>query len=377
MSTINRISIILGATLVLAFLAILFVELKIEHDLFKEWSEKSQQVKSFYWFTFVSHDGTPIELTHYGGPLKISHHPFVIYRNYPDQKTERFTINSRGFRGNEPLSQTTKKRIVLIGGSTAFGTGLDSDDETFGRQLETILDVEVINAAVIGHQSGQELVYLLTELVDLRPTLVIALDGHNDYSTAARKVWVAKKDISLVTATGFDQVDYYLKTLRELQNPSFVQRVSNLYRVLFPGITKRIADSPYANYLKNWMGIDRSDPKDHVDISSIAEVYANNVIKMKKMALAFQYNFLCVLQPDKSKAGEYRAFRDISKTYFNREHVEYLDLNEASEIKPEVFMDVQHLDASGNKLMAEIVSRKIIKEDLLSSTYPPQRDRLP
>ena len=49
-----------------------------------------------------------------------------------------------------------RKRIVLVGGSAAFGTGLNSDSETFAHQLEKELEsVEVINAAVIGHKSGQ------------------------------------------------------------------------------------------------------------------------------------------------------------------------------------------------------------------------------
>jgi len=43
------------------------------------------------------------------------------------------------------------------------------------------LDVEVINAAVVGHSSGQGLVSLVMELVDLQPDLVIALNGWNDY----------------------------------------------------------------------------------------------------------------------------------------------------------------------------------------------------
>ncbi|MBS0169536.1 MAG: hypothetical protein JSR62_04215 [Nitrospira sp.] len=67
-----------------------------------------------------------------------------------------------------------------MGGSTAFGTGLESDRESVASQLAQLLNVEVINAAVIGHGSGQELAYLLSELVNLQPDVVIALDGWND-----------------------------------------------------------------------------------------------------------------------------------------------------------------------------------------------------
>lgn len=76
------------------------------------------------------------------------------------------------FRGQETeLVHGPKKRIVLVGGSTAFVTGLDNDSETFSSQLENVLNVEVINGAVIEHSSGQELAFLLMNLVDLQPDL--------------------------------------------------------------------------------------------------------------------------------------------------------------------------------------------------------------
>ena len=98
---------------------------------------------------------------------------------------------------------------------------LQNDDETFGQHLEHLLNAEVINAAIVGHASGQELVYLLTELVDLQPDLVITLDGWNDY------------DLHPLTSkfggsNGFWQIEEQLKTLQLLTDGSFLTRVSNL-----------------------------------------------------------------------------------------------------------------------------------------------------
>jgi hypothetical protein len=50
---------------------------------------------------------------------------------------------------------SARKRIMLLGGSTAFGTGLNSDAERFGNRLGELLNVEVLNAAAIGYGSGQ------------------------------------------------------------------------------------------------------------------------------------------------------------------------------------------------------------------------------
>jgi hypothetical protein len=39
---------------------------------------------------------------------------------------------------------------------------------------------EVLNAGVVGFLSGQELAYIITDLVDLEPHLIVAFNGWND-----------------------------------------------------------------------------------------------------------------------------------------------------------------------------------------------------
>ena len=71
--------------------------------------------------------------------------------NLPDQSTQFFRIDHLGFRGREldPRDQD-RHRVVLVGGSAAFGTGLQSYAETLAVQLEQRLpDTEVVNAG--GH----------------------------------------------------------------------------------------------------------------------------------------------------------------------------------------------------------------------------------
>ena len=157
------------------------VEHVLEKDHANKWAELSKQFKPYYWWHFVTHDGRDLGYEH-KGPLQLALHPFAIYSNLPNQRSDYFSTDDHGFRGNgrdRPLD--THGRVVLIGGSTAFGTGLESDSETVASKLAKLLNAEVINAAVIGHGSGQELTYLLTDLVDTHPDLVIALDGWNDY----------------------------------------------------------------------------------------------------------------------------------------------------------------------------------------------------
>ena len=117
------------------------------------------------------------------GLLKLMLHPLVGTVNVPDQKTQFFTINHLGFRGRElDARERHRHRLILLGGSAAFGTGLESDGETLAVQLEQRLpDTEIVNAAVIGQRSGQELALLVSELVDLESDQVVTLDGWNDF----------------------------------------------------------------------------------------------------------------------------------------------------------------------------------------------------
>ena len=246
-----------------------------------------------------------------------------------------------------------KKRIIVVGGSTAFGTGLQNDDETFAHHLEHLLNAEVINAAVVGHASGQELVYLLTELVDLQPDLVITLDGWNDY------------DLHPLTSkfggsNGFGQIEEQLKTLKSVTDGSFLTRVSNLNWILFPNITKQL-ESLWVRFFR------REEQKSEPDLGMASAVYATNITKMQRLSEAFNYQFLCVLQPDRDRKQQYRTFRETAKMHLQQVGIVALDLNELDEpvIKAEWYMDPVHLDGAGHQTIAQIITNKIVADRLL------------
>lgn len=126
-----------------------------------------------------SHRGQKISTVK--GALKLSFAPFTIYKNLPSQQTSTFTINSRGFRAPESAEQDLRPKVIILGGSAAFGQGARSDEETISYSLEQLVTpFRVLNAGVVGFHSGQELTYLVTELIDYRPNFVIAYDGWND-----------------------------------------------------------------------------------------------------------------------------------------------------------------------------------------------------
>jgi lysophospholipase L1-like esterase len=107
----------------------------------------------------------------------------------PNLRTRFFRTNALGFRGPEtPVTKPPGRfRIVVLGGSAAWGLGCTADDRTVPGRLEAALrsrypgrDVEVINGAQTGFVSGQELIYYHRTVAQLAPDLVLLLDGYND-----------------------------------------------------------------------------------------------------------------------------------------------------------------------------------------------------
>lgn len=339
--------------------ALILLEIRYEGSSLRQQALAGRQISPCYWWSLYSSNSVRVGGTF--GPLKLVLHPFMVYKNMPGQKENEFSINSSGFRGKEiNKGAKARKRIILIGGSSAFGQGLKNDEETCACQLEKILNVEVINAGVIGYCSGQELTYLFTELVDLKPDLVIALNGWNDYS----QIGCPKKH-QFIGCNGQNQIEPKLELLSQLTNASFAKRIIRINYVLFPRVISRIRTF-IPDRIKN------RDPV--VDMESAAGVYANNMIKVKKAGNSFNFKFICLLQPqkmtpdNKRQAAAYQTFRNRVKTYFDLEEVKYIDLNGDDFINIFTagrFVDDMHLDGAATRNLAEIIAKAITDEGLL------------
>lgn len=125
-----------------------------------------------------THDGRMAGGDDWGRGIQLLLSPTTLYKNRPDQPA--YGINSTGYRGPELRSRADRPRVVLIGGSTAFGLGVPAR-RTFAAVLqEQCPEIELINAAVVGYVTSQELGLALFELIDLHPALVVAFDGFNN-----------------------------------------------------------------------------------------------------------------------------------------------------------------------------------------------------
>ncbi len=369
--------------LVSIFIGTIVIELVNEWRSIYHWKQMNKKTKPYYQWSFYTSGGNRIGNTR--GILKLMIHPVVGYVNFPNQKTQFFSINSRGFRGPEIRKNTVGfKRIILIGGSAAFGTGLDDNSESFAFQLEKKLgNVEVINAAVIGHRSGQELLYLFKELIDLKPDLVIAFDGWNDYWESDTPKWDEWFDIN-----GANRIQYELSQLNSLIYTNFFNRCFNFYRVLYAktiysqgGIFNSIAQYFHGlfNSLKNSNHDSEFSSPQMLDTETVALRYSSNLIKMDRLTKQLGGNFLCMLQPVMSdprtqklkdnNTSSYIDFCNRVKKQIKQHDIDYVDLNNYSKtLTDHIFFDGVHLDERGNELLADIIGELILKENLIQFT---------
>lgn len=156
-----------------------------------------------------------VRLTRRWGTVELVLDPIRLYRTAPNIRARGISTNSRGFRGTreyEKKKPPETRRIVLVGGSAAFGWGATDDAFAPGALLEAELaragrPAEVICAGCPAYTSMSEALSLSTELLDYEPDLVVSLTGFNDMM-ASQQGWLG--------ADVFDQVERRLENAYRL-----------------------------------------------------------------------------------------------------------------------------------------------------------------
>lgn len=147
---------------------------------------------------------------------------------FPNQHYETININSYGFRGDEisKYKQEDVFRIIMVGGSTTFGSGSTSDkttipgflQEKFNRE-ELSKKIEVINAGLPGATSKEELNYVKNYLLGFNPDFLIIYDGWNDARYVSRTIIENKQ------AKDEEPLLFKLQYFPEYRTPFVIYRV--------------------------------------------------------------------------------------------------------------------------------------------------------
>jgi len=355
----------------------LLLELLIELMERVQASWLNHQTRPYYPWSFCSTAGG--FLTSDRGYLRLSVYPMSLYRNLPSQRSECFRINSSGFRGPELDAGSSKARVILLGGSTAFGAGLDEDSQTIAAHLEARLDnSEVINAAVIGFQSGQELAYYVKDLVDLRPDTVIALNGWNDFSqilhTSGRGGQVLPP--GLMGFNWFRNMERALLDYSAIRYGSVLRRLALFFPLFFPrlcGAASRLARSLARETVSKedhsleafyrWVsGFEQAGPQADY-FNSVVDSYSNNTTLLRDIAGSRSARFLCVMQHPRTidaAAGLYRSFTRAAMERLAARGVQVMNLcDDPGRPGDELFLDSIHLDDRGCREVASLIATRL------------------
>jgi len=122
--------------------------------------------------------------------------PVLGWRNKPGYARPDFRLAGLGLRGEGagPKKAGTL-RILCMGDSGTFGVWLETPPfqlrfDNYPEELAALLraagheGAEVLNAGVLGHTSSHGLRHLLSELLELRPDVLVVRFGFNDHNVA-------------------------------------------------------------------------------------------------------------------------------------------------------------------------------------------------
>ncbi|MED5261506.1 MAG: hypothetical protein VX574_03810 [Myxococcota bacterium] len=312
--------------------------------------------------------------------------PETLYEHRPSQRAdEGYWINAWGIRGPEIDRVPRRPRVLVVGGSAAFGTRGGPAASTLPKSLRVLLPrAEVLNGGVIGYLSSQERALVETRLIDLAPDWIVTFDGWNDLYD--RYWWMNfgsfDSDHRGVSVT-FNGLENRLANYRRVQMEpgyglfetgiSLVRNstiLSSLYRLLAPQPARREPRAP-----------------DSEMVEKTLDGYVANMKRLDEMARSRGSELLVVIQPELGQiltdreyeaaarargsfaqgdrywayfSPAYRAFRREALRRLEEAGIRVLDasppLAKARRKGVRFFVDPVHLSDAGNHAMAKIIA---------------------
>jgi hypothetical protein len=273
--------------------------------------------------------------------------PFTFYANYPRQITPHFKIDEHGLRGG--IADDSKPKVFLVGGSAAFGYGLESDDQTItGCLNREVPSYTFVNAGVVGYVSGQECVLMITRLDRFKPVAYLLLDGWNDINDS-----LGKRPHLGVN----NEFEAFGRRLAEYNIVS--DKVGNAREVFAGGRADEVTDD---------------------DIAGVLAVYLANLEKMNAWAGLRGASFCVMFQPlvadrehptDVEKSlgrnvqlhAKYRGFIADAIEFCTGHGIRYCDVARRAEFQDStetLFIDAVHPSAAGQAVLAAIAKTEIV-----------------
>jgi lysophospholipase L1-like esterase len=286
------------------------------------------------------------------------------------------TANRMGFRGPEVARAKPPGviRVVLLGGSTTHGWGVD-DDHTIDAHLRRLLSeqapqlrVEVVNAAFDGYDSYQILERVRSDVLRLDPDILIVNKGINDVRHARFQNLVAGDSRTLLWAAPMRrlrQEQLYGASLWTLvKHYSFVAR--------FPGFLRHLQSERRAAFAATDVPV-YPDAAAYFEqnLSQIGEIALRHGLKVVFSTPPSALNhYHPSAAPERSywinDARTTQAYRDTLAQRLRRiaEAIRARG-GEAVYVAPAVdslthFLDDAHLTSEGNRRVASVFAQAVV-----------------
>lgn len=356
-----------------------------------ELSDQAKRVQA-YQLGFLSPDGQPYNDLPNQGQLQAVRNPLMGYQLLPQQQSEYWTINPQGFRDDEPLAPTknpNEVRIFVLGGSMAFGQLSSSNQSTLASQLETLLNNQVkqqqenpnqfqpavlpytadevakvlqrpariperqyrvVNAAVPGYASGNDLAMLFQQVAAYNPDMVILLNSYEDL--------LLPSSYSGADVPGLDAL---IAGERETAEDHLGQTVQDWFNRLYlvQGVQHYILQSPNTEEVKaiplnltvTKEPLAQSLASDDAELKARIDRYKNHLLQMVRWSSATRKRLLIGIQPelssrpaDQMPSQEKAILEQLGDNYSQRIQTGYTQLVSAAQQATQASANAKVLD---------------------------------
>lgn len=289
------------------------------------------------------------------------------------------------------LNDQSYLRVFLLGGSTMMGLGVPDNNKTIASYLERYLRKQfprarTVNCACGAYASWQEMLYLVTELINYKPDVVVVMDGWNDFvhSSWGNKEYAGKwipnthrslDDIVRIIQTGTGDISFFDLLNHKISKWSLVRdlRLKSQYAIQAGAWSdpdyrvwclKPDAVTYYINNLRTIIGTAKAHG------AKIATFFQPQLFWGNRKATAYEKEMIAKLTPRMPPIpGFAPGWYELIKKQFETLHD---DLHDGSSIWIEdgaswldavtetVYHDYNHYNELGQKLIAEQIGRRII-----------------
>lgn len=315
-----------------------------------------------YSLKFVDEDQNIFQGLDNRGELLATEAISTGYELVGNQQNEFFALNEQGFRDSEPLpiaKPNGEIRVFVLGNSAAFGRGVKDNQQTVPHLLEQRLQARVerqrtsptayrpdvfpffqpsreklidlpakikqgnyrvINVAVPGYSSGNELAQFALKILPYQPDLIVLVNGYEDLLLAGDN---AATDIPQLTEFAKDPDAYFQKYLR--QSIKGKADKSALIRAISSLVSKK--ENPQVGEVlsireRNERPLTKLLPASDEEFQRRLTRYQNNIKELLGLTSAARIPLVVAIQPeitgreeDKLEPTEQRLLAELGNEY--------------------------------------------------------------